>query len=97
LGKDDAGRQRFTTREMLGLERGLLADAEALAGREGHGVAGHRQRSVLSQNRLSDEQRQAFEHVTGAGDLKALVGWRGRVRAPRFRRCARPGRRKVWR
>ena len=35
LGKDDAGRQRFTTREMLGLERDLLADAESLAGREG--------------------------------------------------------------
>jgi Ti-type conjugative transfer relaxase TraA len=77
LGKDDVGRQRFTTREMLGLERGLLADAEALAGREGHGVAAHRQRSVLSQNRLSDEQRQAFEHVTGPGDLKALVGVAG--------------------
>ncbi len=77
LGKDDAGRQRFTTREMLGLERGLLAEAEALAGREGHGVAAHRQRSVLSQHRLSDEQRQAFEHVTGPGDLKALVGVAG--------------------
>jgi len=77
LGKDDAGRQRYTTREMLGLERGLLGDAEALAGRAGHGVAAHRQRSVLSQNRLSDEQRQAFEHVTGPGDLKALVGVAG--------------------
>jgi Ti-type conjugative transfer relaxase TraA len=77
LGKDDAGRQRFTTREMLGLERGLLADAEALAGREGHGVAAYRQRSVLSQHRLSDEQRQAFDHVTGPGDLKALVGVAG--------------------
>ena len=77
LGKDDAGRQRFTTREMLGLERDLLADAESLAGREGHGVAAHRQRSVLSQNSLSEEQRQAFEHVTGAGDLKALVGVAG--------------------
>ncbi len=77
LGNDDAGRQRFTTREMLGLERGLLADAEALAGREGHGVAAHRQCSVLSQHGLSDEQRQAFEHVTGPGDLKALVGVAG--------------------
>jgi len=77
LGKDDAGQQRFTTREMLGLERGLFADAELLAGRGGHGVAAHRQRSVLSQNRLSDEQREAFEHVTGPGDLKALVGVAG--------------------
>jgi Ti-type conjugative transfer relaxase TraA len=77
LGKDDAGRQRFTTRDMLSLERGLLADAETLAGREGHGISAHRQRSVLSQNALSDEQRQAFEHVTSPGDLKSLVGVAG--------------------
>jgi len=77
LGKDDAGRPRFTTREMLKLERGLLVDAEQLAGRGGHGVAAHRQRSVLSQHTLSDEQREAFEHVTGPGDLKTLVGVAG--------------------
>lgn len=77
LGKDDAGRQRFTTREMLGVERELLAHAEALARRVDHGVAEHRQRSVLSQNRLSDEQSLAFDHVTGPGDLKSLVGVAG--------------------
>jgi len=77
LGKDDAGRQRFTTREMLGVERELLAHAERLAERGGHRVAEHRQRSVLSQHRLSDEQRDAFDHVTGPGDLKALVGVAG--------------------
>jgi Ti-type conjugative transfer relaxase TraA len=77
LGLDDQGRQRFTTREMFERERGMLADAERLSVRRGHGVSRGRQASVLSNNRLSDEQRQAFEHVTGAGDLKSLVGVAG--------------------
>jgi Ti-type conjugative transfer relaxase TraA len=77
LGKDDAGLQRFTTREMLQVERGMLNDAERLAGRAGHRVSGQRRSAVLSQQRLSDEQRQAFEQVTEAGDLKALVGVAG--------------------
>jgi len=77
LGMDDQGRQRFTTREMFERERGMLADAERLSVRRGHGVSRGRQASVLSNNRLSDEQRQAFEHVTSAGDLKSLVGVAG--------------------
>jgi Ti-type conjugative transfer relaxase TraA len=77
LGVDDQGRQRFTTRDMWGHEHSMLADAEQLALRAGHGVSSRRQAAVLSNNRLSDEQRHAFEHVTGAGDLKSLVGVAG--------------------
>lgn len=77
LGTDDQGRERFTTREMLGWERSMLADAQALAQRAGHGVSAGRQASVPDQNALSAEQRQAFEHVTSAGDLKVLVGVAG--------------------
>lgn len=59
LGKDDAGRQRFTTREMLGVERELLAHAEALARRQDHGVA---ERSHAKVALVGDpEQLQAIE------------------------------------
>jgi Ti-type conjugative transfer relaxase TraA len=77
LGVDDQGRQRFTTRTLFEQERGMMRDAEQLARREGHGVSLGRQVSVLSTHRLSDEQREAFQHVTGAGDLKSLVGVAG--------------------
>jgi Ti-type conjugative transfer relaxase TraA len=77
LGVDDQGRQRFTTREMFDQEHSMLADAEALAQRGGHRVSGQHRSAVLSRTRLSDEQRLAFEHVTGAGDLKSLVGVAG--------------------
>jgi Ti-type conjugative transfer relaxase TraA len=77
LGTDEEGRQRFTTRGMVELERGMLADAGILAERGGHRVRGQHRSAVLSARRLSDEQRQAFEYVTGAGDLKSLVGVAG--------------------
>jgi Ti-type conjugative transfer relaxase TraA len=77
LGVDDQGLQRFTTREMFERERGMLADAEQLARRGGHRVSGQHRSAVLSRSGLSDEQRQAFEHVTDAGDLKSLVGVAG--------------------
>jgi len=77
LGVDDQGRQRFTTRTLFEQERGMMGNAEQLACREGHGVSLGRQVSVLSTHRLSDEQREAFQHVTGAGDLKSLVGVAG--------------------
>jgi Ti-type conjugative transfer relaxase TraA len=74
---DDRGQQRYTTREMLSVERGLLQEAELLAARAGHGIDAGRAEAVLSQHLLSAEQREAFDHVTGAGDLKVLVGVAG--------------------
>lgn len=77
LGKDDFNRTRYTTRTMLEAEKSLLQRSESLEPRRGHGVAASRQASVLVDSRLSAEQRAAFEHVTGEGDLKALVGVAG--------------------
>ena len=77
LGVDDAGLQRYTTRDMLETERRLLADAASLSRRAGHRVAGQRRSTIRSQHRLSLEQQRAFDHVTGAGDLKSLVGVAG--------------------
>jgi Ti-type conjugative transfer relaxase TraA len=77
LGSDDRNQERFTSREMLALEKALLSDADRLSQRRGHGVSKSRQVSVLSQHRLSVEQRSAFEHLVGDGDLKALVGVAG--------------------
>jgi Ti-type conjugative transfer relaxase TraA len=77
LGVDDQGQRRYTTREMLTVERALLVDAERLAARSGHGIDAGRGEAVLSQHPLSAEQQDAFDHVTSPGDLKALVGVAG--------------------
>ena len=77
LGKDDANRVRYTTRDMLEAEKSLLHRTKVLEGRRQHGVSASKQASALSQTSLSDEQESAFRHVTAAGDLKALVGVAG--------------------
>jgi Ti-type conjugative transfer relaxase TraA len=77
LGLDESRRMRFTTRDMLEAEKSLLSRSTSMAARRGHGVAPHAQASVLTPSTLSAEQRAAFEHVTSAGDVKALVGVAG--------------------
>jgi len=77
LGKDDWGRTRYSTRDMLDTERDLLLRTKVLAGQSAHGVVAARQSSALSQSTLSTEQEKAFRHLTAQGDLKALVGVAG--------------------
>jgi Ti-type conjugative transfer relaxase TraA len=77
LGVDDRNQERFTSREMLELERRLLSNAERLSNRRGHAVSTSRKAQVLKREAMSDEQLRAFEHLVGAGDLKALVGVAG--------------------
>ena len=82
LGTDGRGRERFSTREMLGVEARLERSAEELAGREGHAVAGRgiaraeaaaKARGMI----LSDEQETAFARITGHEDLALVVDYAG--------------------
>ena len=77
LGRDDRGRVRYTSREMLEIEKAMLERAGEMTARSGHGVDPRRARAVLSQHPISLEQRTAFESLTRRGDLKALVGVAG--------------------
>ena len=77
LGKDEWGRVRFTTRDMLEAEHSLLQRTRTLTVKAAHGVAAARQASALSQSPLSGEQEVAFRHLAAEGDLKAVVGVAG--------------------
>ena len=82
LGRDGQGRERFTSREMLDVERRLERSAEAMAGRRDHGVSAGRQDAALAKSAatslsLSEEQRDAFAHVTGRERLSLVVGYAG--------------------
>ena len=74
LGKDDWGQKRYTSREMLEIEQGMLYRAELMSLRQGHGGLGHVSPSL---DTLSEEQAAAFGHLIGQGDLKVLVGVAG--------------------
>jgi len=78
LGVDDRGRTRFTTAEMLGIEREMLDRSERLSAARGHAVSRSHQTQALAHGRsLSPQQREAFEHLVGEGNLRALVGIAG--------------------
>lgn len=77
LGRDDRRQARYTSREMLEVERGMLQNGRQLACRSGHGVEAGRAAAARSQHRLSAEQREAFDVLVAPGDLKALVGVAG--------------------
>jgi Ti-type conjugative transfer relaxase TraA len=77
LGKDERGLMRYSTQDMLEAEKALLLRARVLSGQGRHRVEAAPQASAQSQRALSAEQRAAFDHLTAAGDLTALVGVAG--------------------
>lgn len=77
LGQDERGRDRFTTQEMLSLERSMLERVERLAAARRHVVAEPYREQVLAEGQLSTQQRAALEQVAGGADLSVLVGIAG--------------------
>lgn len=81
---------RYSTREMVEIESGMIESAQRMHGAYGHGVdrrhvsqAIERQDAAIQRSagdasaRLSDEQRRAIEHITGPERIAAVVGFAG--------------------
>ncbi|GJE02034.1 Ti-type conjugative transfer relaxase TraA [Methylobacterium isbiliense] len=77
LGEDGRGRERFTTREMIGVEERMERAADRMSESRGHRVGSSAQEAALRSHQLGDEQEAAFRHVTGRGDLALVVGFAG--------------------
>jgi len=82
LGKDGAGRERFSTREMLATEQRLERSAEQIAGRGQHRVSPASRDIALAAGEgrglaLAGSQRDALDHITGREDLALVVGYAG--------------------
>jgi Ti-type conjugative transfer relaxase TraA len=82
LGKDGAGRERFSTRDMLATEQRLERSAGHIVARSSHGVAPASLERAISAGegrglRLGEEQRGALERITNAEDLSLVVGYAG--------------------
>ena len=82
LGKDGAGRERFSTRDMLATEQRLERSAGHIVARSSHGVAPSSLERAIGAGegrglRLGDEQRGALERITGSEDLSLVVGYAG--------------------
>jgi len=83
-------RARYSTREMVEIESGMIESAQRMHGAHGHGVdRRHVERAIGRQDaaiqrsagdasaRLSDEQRRAIGHITGPERISAVVGFAG--------------------
>lgn len=81
---------RYSTREMVEIESGMIESAQRMHGAHDHGVdRRHVERAIDRQDaaiqrsagdasaRLSDEQRRAIEHITGPERIAAVVGYAG--------------------
>jgi Ti-type conjugative transfer relaxase TraA len=77
LGIDERGQTRFTTEEMINVERDMLERAKRLSSARRHDVSEQHRDQVLADGRLSIQQRNAFEHVTSQGDVTVMVGIAG--------------------
>ncbi|KAB2788625.1 Ti-type conjugative transfer relaxase TraA [Brucella anthropi] len=81
---------RYSTREMVDIESGMVESAQRMHQAHNHGVdRRHVERAIDRQDeairlsagdasaRLSDEQRTAIEHITGPERIAAVVGYAG--------------------
>ncbi|MEE3504653.1 Ti-type conjugative transfer relaxase TraA [Acidiphilium acidophilum] len=89
--RDGAGREiepaRYSTREMVGIERGMAASADHMAAARDYAVAPrHVDAAIARQDGairrlggtgLADEQRAAIEHITGPERIASVVGLAG--------------------
>jgi len=83
LGVDEKGQERFTTREMLTIEKQMMDNVATLQN-TGHEVPEREAAASISDLTtnesnygLSQEQQAALEHLTSLGDIKCLVGYAG--------------------
>jgi Ti-type conjugative transfer relaxase TraA len=82
LGRDGRGQERFTSREMVEVERRLHRASEVMAKRERHPVADRARDRALERTAerglsLSEQQREALAHVTDGHDLGLVIGYAG--------------------
>ena len=80
--KDSFGRiaqgARYSTREMVAVERGMAESADRMAAASGFGVEERRVEAALAaRSFLAEEQREAVRHVTGGARISAVVGLAG--------------------
>jgi Ti-type conjugative transfer relaxase TraA len=77
LSQDKGDLDRFTTRELLEVEKSMVAIAESKAQTDTHRVNAATLQTAIDSRGLSDEQKNALRHITQGHDLAAVVGFAG--------------------
>lgn len=77
LGKDGHGREWFSTREMIGVEKRLEEASLAMGLSQRHAVPLAVRRAAMQRSGLGEEQALAVGEVTKSRDLSVVVGYAG--------------------
>lgn len=77
VGLDEQGRERFTSKELLGIETQLLKQAEDLSQSITHPVTEKAKAAALKARPLTDQQHEAFEALVEDNGLTNMVGYAG--------------------
>ena len=81
---------RYSTREMVEIERGMVFSADRMSEARGHGVGEtHVEEALAARSYLSDEQQEAVRHITGEEQLAVVVGLAGAGKSTMLVRRAR--------
>ena len=69
---------RYSTREMVEIERGMVFLAGRMSAARGHGVGETQvEEALAARSYLTDEQQEAVRHITGEEQLAVVVGLAG--------------------
>ncbi|MFT9291433.1 Ti-type conjugative transfer relaxase TraA [Gluconobacter oxydans] len=77
LGKDGRGQERFSTRDMIALEKRLEAVSLAMRQTQGHAISLRIRQAAMRMPGLGEEQALAVGEVTKSRDLSVVVGYAG--------------------
>lgn len=81
LGKDERGRERFTSRDLIRAQEAMLRASDRLENQPHHAITERSGRAVRAEmaavGQLGDEQVLAVAHLLSAGCLAAVVGYAG--------------------
>ena len=77
LGDDRRGMTRFSTAEMVALEKDLITKADQLDQQLEHQVPAQNIDELMANTKLTPEQQDGLNHLIAAGDLKCLIGYAG--------------------
>ena len=78
IGQDDHGKERFTTKEMLYLEKEMLLNTNELSRSHNHRVSARHIDKAEASKALTEEQQKAYRHlVERSGDIAVIEGYAG--------------------
>lgn len=77
IGRDQADRERFSSIEMIAIERQMVEDATVMAAARGHRVRSAILDRVIDASQLSEEQAGAARAIVQGGDVTCLLGYAG--------------------